>query len=123
VRPPDPADIGPPGFRFPIYRKGAAGVVPALLVPSVGRSGFFGLVEFVEEAPSLLFIGGAPPFNECEPVRGGQIWPSRWPSRAATMRAPRRLRRGMRVASRVSILARFDGGEGKAVEHLVAALL
>jgi hypothetical protein len=29
----------------------------------------------------------------------------------------------MRVASRVSILARFDGGEGKAVEHLVAALL
>ena len=31
-------------------------------------SGVLNLVEFVEEATSLFFIGGVPPFNKCEPV-------------------------------------------------------
>jgi len=85
-------------------------------------SGFFSLAEFVEEAASLRFIDGVPPFNEREPVgpaeSGNQDIPLTLPQRAL------RVARARDPGSEVGVyLGAIFGGEGKPVEHWVAVLI
>jgi hypothetical protein len=90
----------------------------------VGRRGtdFFSFTEFVEEAASLLFIGGVPPFNKREPVGaaepGHQNIPLALLLRAVLIAEARNPGGEMAVD-----LGAVIWGEGEAVEHSVAALV
>jgi hypothetical protein len=89
---------------------------------AVGGAGFFSLVEFVEEAASLFFIGGVPPFNECEPVgaakSGHQNIPLALPQGTLRIAGPRDAGGDLSVDPGAIVW-----GEGQAVEHPVAAIV